>query len=386
MNSRFALIIGVCLAAGIACGQAAPAATPSGSTGAAAATSQPLAFATSSLEDSDLKFGFFPSPPEPTFEAIMRHFEDLGDHADFILIQPHVPWQDFAKGIEGDSPARQDIRNQVILAQQNGLGVAFVVDPLNGLNRREFFDLPASWRNNFGDPQVRSAYINFSIWLAQEFKPTYLGLASEINTYMDAHPQDVDHYLTLYQQTYQSIKEVSPVTRVFVTFQWDDLNNMMPQAAEGRPAGQINWEQIEAFEPRLDLWAISSYPYFIFNGGEAIPADYYRPLLSRTNKPLAVAEGGFSSRPVGPIQVDEEDQSAYLQAIHAQLGERLSFWVYILLNDLNMQAISTEMAERGRSQQDIDTLSMFAGVGLRQADGSAKPALELWDSFRTEGR
>lgn len=345
----------------------------------------PLANATltnSPFVDQITAYGFFPSPPEPTFTSILTHFKDMGEHADFILIQPHIPWQDFLDGASDQAQSAEDIRNQVRLARQQGLAVAFVVDPLNGLNRRELFGLPGDWQATFANPDVRAAFMNFSLWLAREFEPHYLGLASEINTYMDAHPQDVEHYLSLYRETYDAIKSTSSNTNVFVTFQWDDLRNMFPQAAEGRAPGQINWEQVELFEPALDVWAISSYPYFVFNGGEPIPADYYTPLLARTEKPLAVAEGGFSSRPVGPIQVDQNDQAAYLQAVHDQLGGRLSFWVYILLNDLNMKAIAPEMGTQGRSQRDIDTFSLFASVGLRQQDGTPKAALALWDTLR----
>lgn len=56
--------------------------------------------------------------------------------------------------------------------------------------------------------------------------------------------------------------------------------------------------------------------------------------------------------------------------------------IYILLNDLNMAAIGEAMAAEGRAQTDIETLSMFASVGLRQPDGTPKPALEVWDSYR----
>lgn len=327
-------------------------------------------------------FGFFPSPPELTFEAVLQHFQDLSTYADFLLLQPNIPWEDFVEGTEGQSQSREDLRNQVVLARQNGLEVVFVVDPLNGLNRREFFGLPSGWEASFANPQVRLAYTHFTRWIVGEFNPRYLGLASEINTYMDAHTEDTEHFLSLYRENYRWVKGEAPGTGVFVTFQWDDLNNLFPEASEGRRRFEVNWEQVEAFEPDLDLWAISSYPYFIFNGGSPIPEDYYTTLRERTDKPLAVAEGGYSSRPVGPIQVTPEDQVEYLEAIHDQLGDRLAFWVYILLNDLNMDVIGEEMRRQGRGEAEVETLSMFAGVGLRQADGKPKPALEVWQGFR----
>jgi hypothetical protein len=325
-------------------------------------------------------FGFFPSPPEASAQAVLKHFSALGKQADFILIQPNVPWADFAEGVQGESKSRSDLMNQRTLAQVNGMGWILVVDPLNGLDRSEFFGLPEGWEPSFGDPQVRAAYTNFTLWSLDEFQPRSLGLASEINTYMDAHPEETQNFLSLYRETYDLVKERAPDTQVFVTFQWDDLNNMFPTAAEGRAAYQTNWHQVEAFEPRLDVWAISSYPYFVFPSGEAIPADYFRPLLGRTDKPVAVAEGGFSSRPVGPAPGSREGQVAYLQALDDQLGERLAFWVYLVLDDLNMESIGSAMA--GRPSSDLETLRLFSAVGLRRTDGTPKPALDTWERLR----
>jgi hypothetical protein len=219
------------------------------------------------------------------------------------------------------------------------------------------------------------------LWIEREFQPRYLGLASEINTYLDAHPDDVENYMSLYREVYDLVKAESPETQVFVTFQWDDLNNMFPPAAEGRPAYQTNWDQVEAFEPRLDLWVISSYPYFVFPD-EAIPEDYYTPLLDQTDKALAVAEGGWASRPVGGVPGDPERQVGYLEAIHDQLGDRLTFWVYLILNDFNLDSYREIMLEQGQGDDDVETLGMFATVGLREYDGTPKPALTLWDEYR----
>jgi hypothetical protein len=220
----------------------------------------------------------------------------------------------------------------------------------------------------------------------REFSPHYLGLASEINTYMDAHPDDVDNFVSLYTEVYDKVKAEAPETQIFVTFQWDDLNNMFAPAAEGRPAGQTNWDQVDIFEPNLDLWVISSYPYFAFPSGEGISADYYTPLLERTNKPLAVAEGGWTTEPLGDgaIQGDETGQVDYLQALHDQLGDRMRFWVYLILSDFNMDSFGEIMRAEGRAESDIEGLGMFSSVGLTHFDGTPKPALALWNAYRSE--
>jgi hypothetical protein len=328
-------------------------------------------------------YGFFPSPPEATFESILATFEAIGEHADVVLLQPNIPWQDFLEGPQADSQAVTDLRNQVSLARQQGLEAIFVIDPLNGLNRREFFGLPASLTGaDFSWPEVRLAYRNFTLRVLREFSPRYLGLASEINTYADAHPQDFPNFVGLYRETYAAIKEEAPATQVFVTFQWEDLNNLFAGASEGRAAFDINWDQVEVFEPELDAWVISSYPFAAFSAGADIPPDYYTPLLSRTSRPLAVGEGGYTSSPVGPFQGTPQDQVAYLEAIHEQLGARLRFWVYLLLSDFDIDSYAEAMRQRGSGQADIDTLGLFTAVGLRESDGTPKPALAVWDGFR----
>lgn len=329
-------------------------------------------------------YGFFPSPPEVSFESILKLYEDFGDHADFVLIQQNAAWEDFVNGADGESQTRADLTNQVKLARQNGLEYIFVLDALNGLNRREFAGLPAGWEASFANPNVRAAYKNYALWVVRQFRPRYLGLASEINTYMDAHPDDAPNFVSLYNEIYGTVKAEAPGTQIFVTFQWEDLNNMFPQPEEGnRQRFDTNWEQIEAFEPNLDVWAISSYPFVAFPSGADIPADYYTPLLARTSKPVAVAEGGFTSRPNPPLPGDEQSQVDYLNAIHEQFGPRLTFWVYLLLNDFNIDSYAQVMRQQGLSEENIHTLGFFASVGLRQYDGTPKPALEIWDSFRT---
>lgn len=378
MDRRVLLVTCSLLAAGLACAEEGKAETLSPSVPLPSATAK----SAHPFPSDTTAFGFFPSPPEASLEAVLNHFSALGQHADFILVQPNIPWMDFVDGVDGDSKSREDLRNQITLAEMNDLGWAFVIDPLNGLNRREFHQLPQDWEPGFDNPNIRRAFTNFTLWCLREFDPPYLGLASEINTYMDAYPEDTEHYLSLYQELYDQIKLESPDTQVFVTFQWDDLNNMFQAASEGRAAYDTNWEQVEIFEPDLDVWAMSSYPYFVFNG-QPIPEDYYTPLLGRTDKPLAISEGGFSSRSFGPILSSPESQIAYINAIDTQIGDRLSFWVYLLLADLDMEALEAPMRESGMSDNDIETLVMFASIGLLEADGTPKPAMAVWDSLHS---
>lgn len=334
-------------------------------------------------------YGFFPSPSEITIESVVATYKAIGEHGDVVLLQQNIPWKDFADSAEAqpsaDAPSSTitDIHNQYVLARQNGLEVIFVVDPLNGLNRREFQGLPFGWEASFANPKVRAAFTNYTLRIVREFHPRYLGLGSEINTYADSYPEDFPNYQSLYHEVYQLVKAEAPDTQIFVTFQWEEMNNLIPDLAQGQPY-EPNWGQMEGFEPELDLWVISSYPFVAFGNGADIPADYYSPLLTQTSKPVAVAEGGFSSRPVGPVSGAPQDQVDYISAIHEQIGgDQLAFWIYLILTDLNLDSYAGIMKRQGQGD-DVNTLGMFTSVGLREVDGTPKPALGVWDEFRSK--
>lgn len=325
-------------------------------------------------------YGFFPSSPEITAESLMTTIEAIGQHGDIILNMPQVPWADFIDNPEAESQAIEDMRGSIELARQYGLEIIFVVDPLQAFDRRVIATMPDELAGgDFSTPGVRSAFMNYAIRLVREFHPRYLGLASEINTYADAQPEDFANYVTLYHETYAAIKAEAPDTSIFVTIQWEDLNSV-GLFSDDSP-GEIKWEIVDLFEPNLDVYAISTYPYFAFEGATQIPDDYYSPLLSRTSKPLAIAEGGFLSQDVSAFHGSPQDQMVYLQTIDGQLGERLAFWVYLIIDDVNTRAYADFLTEHG-SPAEEETLGLFGYLGLRTKDGEPKPALGVWDGFR----
>ena len=55
-----------------------------------------------------------------------------------------------------------------------------------------------------------------------------------------------------------------------------------------------------------------------------------------------------------------------------------------MLSDFNLDSYREIMQAQGTKEVDIDALGMFAAVGLQQFDGTPKPALAVWDSFRQE--
>ena len=180
----------------------------------------PIPASENSIFDSGkTAYGFFPTPPEISVESVVKHIKNISQHADVVLFQQEIPWTDFAKSPDVDSEKLEELRGMVQLTVGHGLEPIFVVDPLDGLNRREFIGLPPELAgSNFSTTEIRNAFKNYALRLVREFNPRYIGLGSEINTYMDAHPDDVENYLSLYRETYAAIKAEAPETQVFVSF------------------------------------------------------------------------------------------------------------------------------------------------------------------------
>jgi hypothetical protein len=364
MKRPIAILLLVLLTAQLACGKSTPRPIPE--------------LKTRVFDSNRTAFGFFPTPARLGLNSVQNIFKDIAPHADVVLLQQAVPWKAFLDDPNPDISETKDIHNQYVLAHQNNLDVIFVIDPLNGLNRREFASLPKSWAKSFANPDMRTAMKNFTLYILKEYQPRYLGLGSEINTYADAYPDDFPNYVTFYGELYDLIKQESPQTQVFTTFQWEELNNLIAGIPNKGTPYQINWDQVETFEPKLDVWAISSYPFVAFKSGSEIPADYYTPLINRTSKPLAVSEGGIPST----IHGDEQYQVDYINAIHSQIGgNRLAFWIYLDYSDFDYIGMAAFFALMGHVS-DLNTLKMFATVGLVQLDGKPKPALETWDGIR----
>jgi hypothetical protein len=91
-------------------------------------------------------FGIFPSPPEMTTDRLLDLLHAMGEHGDVALIQRALPWSAFLDSPDGTPWDFTDEQNLVTLLARLGLEPIFVVDPLNGLDRRQSAVLPAELR------------------------------------------------------------------------------------------------------------------------------------------------------------------------------------------------------------------------------------------------
>ena len=208
-------------------------------------------------------------------------------------------------------------------------------------------------RESFADPVVAARFGRTVLDLAR-LKPAYLALATDVNLLAQADAREFEAFAGLYRSLVPRVREASPQTRVFVTWQWDAMQS------RGLEAGA---RLVEALRP-LDLLAFTSDPRKLFEGGpSSIPADYYTRIgrLSRAGPVLLEAawpsEGGSGER----------DQVAFIERLPrltAGLNPAMLSWSFL---------------------HDVNILVVFrVKSGLIQADGKPKPAFAAFQALGGE--
>lgn len=327
------------------------------------AVSTAEAAAAAASGDRIYEMGLSSLPAENTIEGLEDAFQRADAGGELVLIRTFPDWGSFLEGASLSDALVNRTRADLALVEKYGLDVFVAIDPTDPTDRSRLVRPPEELRGlSFADPAVQNAYLGFVRYMAANYKPKYMALAVEVNMIYEKSPDAFQAFVALYSQAYDTVKEISPGTALFVTFQYEDLLGLFPFAPH-----DPRWELLQPLEPKLDLLAFSTYPSFVFDSAAEIPADYYQQLRTRTDKPLAVAEAGFASGPGidGVNEGTEEDQRLFLQRLLAEADTLpLSFLVWFEGQD---PVYATEAP-----------FAYFQYMGLLRQDGMEKPAWSTW--------
>ena len=210
----------------------------------------------------------------------------------------------------------------------------------------------------------RADYKNRAVDFAKEFKPPYFGMGVEIDTFYRKNPGDFDDFVSLFNETYDAIKAVSPETRIFTTFQLERTKGLRGGIFGGKnDASKNNWDILTKFA-KADLIAFTTYPGFIYKDPADIPADYYTSIRKYTAKPIAFTEIGWSSSAgIKGWESSEAEQKRFVERFFALIDGvdeiELAVWIHLY-------------------QQS--TAEPFGAMALYRADSTPKRAWGTWVS------
>jgi hypothetical protein len=320
-------------------------------------------------EPRSVRLGFSTLPPERTTDSYVQSVATAAQYADLVLIQRAPPWEEFMPGGSLSDQTRSLTElERSLLDQYDGLDLFFGIDPTDGVvQRSRIANLPASVdpELGFADEHLRAAFVGYATYVAANYEPAYMALGIEINMLYDRAPEQFDAFVSLYAEAYDAVKQQSPETKVFPTFQLEDLEGSF---------GTIHppqWEVLDFYLGKMYALAISTYPFLgnVRSTGD-IREDYYSQLRNRFQGEILIAETGYTSAPVeGKVNVGtEQDQREFLERI-LEDAEGNGFTAVVWL-----AAVDPAFVSEGAT-------SVFRDIGLRKSDGTNKLAWGVWEQW-----
>lgn len=304
-------------------------------------------------------------PRELNAESYEDAFRLAGEAGDIVLIQRAPPWEDFLPGNSVSSATADTTAAEKAAIEEHGLRLFFAIDPTDGATGRDrLAGLPASHEGQtFQDEDIQSSFVAFAEYVALNYRPAYLALGVEMNLFLDDDQDELAAFRDVYSAAYRRVKDASPDTKVTVTFQYEDMQALLPTERAHFPS----WQLLAFFEDEMDVAAISTYPSLVYAAASEIPGNYYSQLRAFTDKPIVIAEAGFASEDssTGGHPGDESEQAAFVERL---LGEA---------EDLEMPFV-VWFAGWDPTYAEGTAFDLFRHIGLLTSDGSEKLAWPVW--------
>lgn len=310
------------------------------------------------LSSRKFEMGTAAIPSQPlTTEGWTEAFDTLEAHSDFILHHVKIDWELFQNSVfEGSTPAFEHLNFISAMANQRGLKLFIVIDPLS--SDRTAIDPALPIGQDFHTERVRTALKNCALRVVRDYQPAYLGIFSEINTYLKSHANEISAVISLIEETRELVRTNSPSTIITTTFQFELLN--------GKVDGTPQWAVLQDIEPKLDVIGISTYPSPWFVSPAEIPDDYYEVLRTYSSKAIIVAESGWPSAGNSEFHGSEQNQDHFLvRFLQLTSNLDLQLWIWWFFHDWEGQGYP----------------EYFKSMGLKKADGADKAAWKTWQKI-----
>lgn len=310
--------------------------------------------------------GWSPVPPRLDTELLLRMIDSMAVVSEIAIVQQGVPWEPLLAGAPTDSLVEDRAQLTDFLAAR-GLDLMFLLDPLDGLDRTKEDPGLTELGRSILEPEIRELHEDWARRIAGRMRPSYFGLASEINTLAALGDPELNAEITdLINTLAPQIRQISPGTQVFVSFQADQANGRL-----GQTGGIDHFALIGDYD--IDALGLSSYPVFAFNDPSEVPTDYFGAFDAATDLPLLFVEGGWSSQNVPWSSGSPTQQVAFFRRYEELLDAvGAEVWVMLTFADLDVDSF-------GLDPERTAGLSNFAFMGIVDSDLRRKPAYAEWE-------
>jgi len=182
------------------------------------------------------------------------------------------------------------------------------------------------------DTEWRLMYKRAVVETVEASRPRYLSVGNEVNRWYEKYGLDGSngfmHWVSLYEEIYDEVKELSPETNVLCTFSREIVS-------ENREADMA---VLDLFDPeKLDMLVLTSYPHSVqgVNRPSDIPSDYYSGVAERMpGKPFGFSEIAWPSMDAFGGEQAQYDFIASLLGLTTGKGVDLKLLMWPWLHDL----------------------------------------------------
>ena len=326
--------------------------------------------------------GFTRWPSDLTQQAVEDTLKFVELHGDVVSVMfiGGIPWPEALEG----RPYSQDVRNNFAYRPRGGKPIFLSISPLSedrsGLapywGERDNQPLPSPWNSyDFDHPNVKRAYTKFVLDALTAMKPTSLGLAIEANVLLSKNPGRWEKFKALYKSVYREVKLKHPELPVFFT---TEVNHYLGRSTGADPS--IQKREVTELMGHSDWFAMSLYPFMHLTPPDPYPRSYVA-FARQFGKPIAISECGMTSQPVRLSSVgvtldgSEAKQVIFLREVFAQAQQdRYKFVIQFASTDFDR--LTARLPEPTR-----ELASIWQFTGIRRGDGTAKPAMRVWDDW-----
>lgn len=275
------------------------------------------------------------------------------------VVSFHFGWRDPgpSRPACGTVPAIQDLLDQDTAAHRFTLSIVLGWSEGDGTPDLDCGGGDNTWSNAV----TRAKYKDVAVALAARFRPAYLFLGNEVNTWYLGHEADWSRWVTELADVANAVRAASPSTLVGTTYQWEHLRGGGTKNGWTDPP---QWELLTDVAGKIDIVGITTYPYFDVDTPSAIPVNHYAELLARFQGPIALTEIGWRGEAGAPYAGSAADQAAAPAAILDKIPDaRLRYATWLFLNEPAANA------------------PPFVSAALRDATGKPRPVDAAWQDI-----
>lgn len=302
--------------------------------------------------------GVLPTPAQgQTFDSV---YKQVSKYAEFTPVWGRpTPFYNLANELSG-SWGQTFVTNYT---RGNGM---FPIIHLSFIGTGMTLATPTNIQNpSLSNSEWRDAYKTAAIEVVKTIKPLYLSLGNEVNRWYESYdtsttnPNGFQHFISLYNEIYDTLKIICPQIKIFCTFAREIVSEYR----------EADLTVLNMFNPgKLDLLVFTSYPHAVqsINRPADIPNNYY----SRIENILPGKQFGFSeiAWPSMPAFGGDSAQAEFLTLTAGQLtraqGMNLHLLGWAWLTDLD--------------NNDY--------IGLIKRDGTEKMAYNVWKNLSSSGK